>query len=153
MFKEKHKLYRLFESVNTINLNEFYSEDSDFNVDDKKGVRELHVLLSSSGIPDIEKEYPEWIVNELISDDFIEKDDRSFTWAFTENGTNKFTNPNSLQNWLYSIERESGNDVEDATPVDAEEVNPEAMGDSDAIGDDFDQLNEDDVLNEDDRQE
>lgn len=142
MFKEKHKLYRLFESVNTLKLNEFYGEDSDFSVDNNKGVRELHVLLSSGGIPDIVKEYPEWVVNRLITDGFIEKDERSFSWTFTDAGTNEFTNPNSLQNWLYSIERETGNEVEDDLPVDTGEVTDDMSGDTGEMPADFDQINE-----------
>ena len=148
--KNKRKLYRLFENVNSVKLNEFYGDDVDFNIENKKNVRELHVLLSSGGIPDIEKEYPEWVVDRLISDKFIEKDDRSITWVFTENGTNKFSNPNDLQNWLFSIERESGNDVEDDIPLDGMPTDTEDVN-SDAAGEDFDQLNEG-ALNDEDKQ-
>lgn len=110
-FKRLHKdgnisfeeLWKIFseKEINEWYDDEYYSGPSKiqpFNPNDFKKVKELHTLLLIDKIPDIYEVYPDWIVNSLKDNGYIEEVE--FTWGFTEEGENKFPNPESLQKFL-----------------------------------------------------
>lgn len=146
MLKQKRLLYEVFSKVNGVNLSEYYLNEDDFSVENDKDIRKLHVSLSSAGVGDIEEEYPEWLVNELINNEYIEKSEKTFSWFFTERGREKFPSPHDLKNWLLTTN--GGDDQEQEIEQDNVEDNTE-----DNSGDDFEieNLNED-VLDEEKKQ-
>lgn len=143
MNKQQRRLLEMFSTINKVDLSEYLNE-GEFDVDNDKDVRELHVSLSSTGIEKIEEEYPEWVVEELSVNKFIGYDDRLLGWYFTEEGRDKFSSPQELKNWLMSVRDEE----DDPFPVEPESTPPADDGMGGPIG--GLPMNEG-VLNEDDK--
>lgn len=115
MLRQKRKLYEVFQKINEVNLDNYLNEE-DFDVESNKDIRKLHVSLSSSGLPEIEEEYPEWLVEQLINNNFIYKSETSFSWFFTDLGSEKFPSPHDLKNWLLSVKQDDEGEEEISEP-------------------------------------
>lgn len=101
--KRERRLYEVFQKLNGVNLDEYRLNEEEFNVDNNKDNRNLHVSLSSTGIEKFEEEYPEWVFGNLETNGFVEYDERTLSWFFTEEGQDKFPSPQDLKNWLLPL--------------------------------------------------